>query len=381
MKAIMNGTLITEAGPVARHAVLYDKKILGIVPESEFDKNEAEAVMDAGGLYISPGFIDIHTHGVMGHDVMDADAKGLRAMRLQYASSGVTGFLATTMTMDRTSMEAALRILEKEMQIHCGAQILGCHLEGPFINPRYSGAQNASFVQNPDFSLIEQYKHVIQLVTVAPESKEALAFIQACVREGIAVSVGHSGASFDETIQAIRRGAKSMTHMFNAMTPLHHREPGAAGAALDEKDVYCELIADNIHVHPAMQRLLLKVKGIEKIILVTDSIRAAGLADGSYALGGQSVQVKDSCARLDNGTLAGSVLMMHQALRNFMCNTGVCFADAIRTVTVNPATLLGIQERKGSLKVGKDADFVILDGGFRILNTVVEGVLCYPGSR
>lgn len=377
MKAVVNGKIITENGLLFNEALLFDNTIVGIVPEKEIENYELEELIDAGGLYVSPGFIDIHTHGTAGHDIMDGQEAAIRAISEKLTCSGVTGFLATTMTMNFNSIKKALDMIKGAMRKSYGAKVLGCHLEGPFISRKFPGAQNAHYIIEPDFSQMEEYKDIIKIVTMAPEVKNSQKFIKKCVSANIVVSIGHSCATYAETLSAISLGAGSITHTFNAMTPFHHRDPGMAGAAMDNISVNCELIADNIHVHPGVQRILLKAKGIDKITLVTDSIRASGMGEGSYELGGQMVIVKANCARLENGTLAGSILTMNQALKNFRTNTGISVEEAVKTVTFNPAKLLGIDSKSGSLQEGKDADIVIFNENFNILYTFVSGHLCY----
>ncbi|AOT70321.1 N-acetylglucosamine-6-phosphate deacetylase [Geosporobacter ferrireducens] len=377
MKAIIHGRIITEKGLLDDNVLLFEDKIFGIVPEKEIDRYKIERFIDAKERYVSPGFIDMHIHGAAGHDIMDGSEEGIRVISENLVASGVTGFLATTATMDWNTIEKALDNIKKAMDKRYGSKVLGCHLEGPFISKKYPGAQNGLHIIRTDFSFLENYKDVIKMITTAPELENSQGFIRRCVEENILVSIGHSCATYDETLNAIKLGARSITHIFNAMTPLHHRNPGVVGAAMDDKDVNCELIADNIHIHPAIQRILLKVKGTEKIVLITDSMRASGMEEGCYKVAGQTVIVKDNSARLENGTLAGSILTMDRALKNFRDNTGVPIEEAVKTVTFNPARLLGIYDRTGSLEKGKDADIVIFNEEFNIAYTFVRGDQCY----
>lgn len=375
MNAVVNGKIIVENTLVTDRILLFEDKIIDIIPDSELHKYSVVHLYDAMGRYVSPGFIDIHSHGSMGHDSMDGDWKGIKAMGEGLASHGVTGFLATTMTMDRDSIEGALKSIEKVVAMTGGAKILGCHLEGPFISPQSAGAQNPGFIQKPDFRLLENFKELIRVVTMAPELEGAEAFIKKCAGNDIVISIGHSRGTYEDAVRAIRNGARSITHTFNAMTALNHREPGIVGAAMDSDDVYCELIADNIHVHPAAQRILLKAKGIDRVILVTDSMRASGMGNGAYDLGGQTVIVEGDSARLENGTLAGSILTMDRALKNFKKNTGISVLEAVKTVTENPAKLLKMDDTIGSIGIGKYSDLVIFDDNFSISHTFVNGSL------
>lgn len=379
MKAIIKGNIVTEKGILSGKAIIFDENIIDILQEEEACKIRPDEIIDAKGGYISPGFIDIHTHGTEGHDIMDGDEAGIEFISKKYASSGVTSFLATTMTMDLHSIDKALCNIRRAMKKNCGANILGCHLEGPFISRKYPGAQDTAYIINPDNSIIGEYNDVIKMVTIAPETKNSEEFIKYCVKEGIRVSIGHSSASYEESVNAIKLGVRSITHTFNAMLPLHHREPGIIGAAMDNADVYCELIADNVHVHPVIQRILLKLKGVDRMILITDSMMAASMSDGYYELGGQTVCVKNGSARLKNGTLAGSTLTIDKALRNFRENTDISVYNAIKSVTANPAKLLGIDNIKGSLRKGMNADIVVFDDDFNVSHTFVNGCLCYEG--
>jgi N-acetylglucosamine-6-phosphate deacetylase len=254
-----------------------------------------------------------------------------------------------------------------------GAKILGAHMEGPFINKKYKGAQKEDFIIKPNFKFIEDYTDVIKLITLAPEEDDNFDFIKEIVEKtNIILSIGHSNAEYEETMDAIKCGISHATHTFNAMTPLNHRKPGIVGAIFNS-DIYCELIADGIHVHPAIFNILKKVKGTNKIILITDSMRAGCLRDGVSELGGQKVIVENNSARLENGTLAGSILKLNEGIKNFMDNSDVDICEAISLVSINPARELGLDKVKGSLEAGKYADIVILDSNFNVQQTIVEG--------
>lgn len=374
MNAIMNGKIIIGNTLVTDKVLVFKDRITDIIPKSDICKYSIQHLYDVKGHYVSPGFIDIHTHGAMGHDVMDGEGEGIEVIAKSFATHGVTGFLPTTMTMDIGRIEKALDYIQKSV-VFGGSKILGCHLEGPFISPLNAGAQNPSFIQKPDFQLLEKFKESIKLVTIAPELTDAEDFIRKCVEHNIVVSIGHSCGTYEDAINAIRIGARSISHTFNAMTPLNHRKPGIVGAAFDKDEVFCELIADNIHVHPAIQRILLQIKGIDKVILVTDSMRACGMTNGVYDLGGQTVVVEKDSAKLENGTLAGSILSINNGLKNFKTNTGISIIEAVKTVTENPAKLLKMGDTIGSIKIGNDSDLVIHDEDFSILYTFINGKL------
>jgi len=377
MKGIINGKIITEQGIIEHHALIFDDKIVGIIPEKHLSQYHLSEKINAMGRFVAPGFIDIHVHGCSGFDTMDEDPEALHVISENLLKAGVTSFLPTTMTMEFSKIDQAMGRIRQGMIHSRGAHILGCHMEGPFINTANKGAQDGQYILVPEFSKIKPYLDVIKIITMAPELTEDDGFIKACVQAGIVVSIGHSSATYEQARRAIEAGASHMTHTFNALPPLHHRQPGAIGAALESDAVTCEVIVDNVHVHPAMQRLLLKMKGADKIILMTDGIRACMLCDGLYDLGGQMVTVGRGEARLPDGALAGSVLLMNQAIKNFMENTGLDLLSAVKLVTVNPASELGMLDDKGSLTLGKHADIVIFDDSIEVFDTIVGGNVLY----
>ncbi len=377
MKAIVNGKVLIGQAWESNTALVFDDTILALVSESQLEHGDFEEIIDAKGCYVSPGFIDLHVHGCSGADTMDEDEKALNTISMGLAATGVTSFLPTTMTMEFSRIEDALRRIRRSREIVGGAQILGCHLEGPFINKKYKGAQDEQYILRPDFSLLEDFKDIIRIVTMAPELDGSKEFIEACRLHNIVVSLGHSNATYDEAKEAFHWGIGHLTHTFNAMPPFHHRLPGPVGAAVESDNVICELIADNIHVHPVMQRILLRLKGQEKVILITDAMRACLLGEGRYDLGGQMVNVKEGTAKLDNGTIAGSTLRLHEGVRNFAKNSGVSLAQVIQLVTSNPAQAIKIDDHKGSLTVGKDADIIIFDANVSIIATFVRGKKVY----
>jgi N-acetylglucosamine-6-phosphate deacetylase len=334
----------------------------------------------ARGQTVIPGFIDIHVHGAVGHDSMDASPEGFAAMASFFSRHGVTGFLAATWTKPFENIYRALKAIDKAHHHPSrGAILIGAHLEGPFLNPEFSGAQDRTQIHPASAHEFKQLLDtgIVRLITCAPEIIENQKLIKECMSRGIVVSIGHSNASYDETLQAVEMGARSITHCFNAMRPFHHREPGILGAAFLHPDLSCELIVDRIHVHPAAVRMLVAARGLERIILVTDAIRACGLADGIYDLDGRTINVQDGKVLLDNGTIAGSVLTMDAALRNFMEITGKGIEESWRTVSWNPARLLSLDKRKGTVEIGKDADLVVLSGDGAVLATIIDGRMVY----
>ncbi|MFZ5354389.1 MAG: N-acetylglucosamine-6-phosphate deacetylase [Bacillota bacterium] len=374
MKAIKNGKLVLQDSIIEGKILIYDDFISDIVDRveniSDFDW------IDARGCYVAPGFIDIHVHGAYGLNTMDEDREAIGMLSYRLCENGVTAFLPTTITEETAKIYRALEGIRHFMNNTNGARVLGAHLEGPFINSEKKGAQNDKYILKPDFSVFENYMDVLRLVTMAPELDEDFEYIRRVSREHrTVVSMGHTNATYDQAMAAIEAGAKSATHVFNAMSGLGHRSPGVAGAVLDS-DIYCELIADKIHVHPALFRILSAIKG-DKLILITDSISAACVKHGDYVLGGLKVTVDSDSARLEDGTLAGSILRMNAAVRNIIESTGLPLPQVIRMVSLNPAELLGEANKLGSIQVGKCADITIFDEAIDIKATIVSGKVIY----
>ena len=370
MKTIINGRLIVPDSngdfKIISEALTFDEKIISIgdVP------TETELI-DAQGLFISPGFINIHIHGAAGVDTMDDNSDALKILADFLPTTGVTSFLPTTMTMPLEKIYRALNRIRDGKNFSHGAKILGAHLEGPFISKKFNGAQATENILPADFETIKNFVDVIKIVTVAPENC-GVEFISRCREKNIVVSIGHSAATYDEALTAIHHGANHITHLFNAQTGLHHRKPGIVGAALDSNAIV-ELIADNVHVHAAAQRVVAKCKPRSEIILITDSIRACGQRDVISELGGQKVFVNGKIATLEDGTLAGSIAPMNQVVKNFRDNTGWDVEQVVELVTKNPAIELGVFDKLGSLTVGKAADVILFNDAFNVAKSFVGG--------
>ena len=333
-------------------------------------------VIDGQGHTLLPGFIDIHVHGGAGFEAMDATPDALRGMARFYAQHGVTAFLATTWTDSSQRVTAALdAICELMGAVDGGASILGAHVEGPYINAERGGAQNTHYIRRAmrDEALGWLDSGVVRLMALAPEFPENEWLIEECVRRGIVVSAAHTTATYDQMRRAVDLGVTQTTHTYNAMTGLHHRDPGTLGAAMALSALSCELIADTIHVHPVAMAILAKVKGPEHILLITDAMRGAGLADGEYQIDERTCVVRDGAVRLPDGTLAGSTLTMERALKNFIAATGWPLEMAWKASSLNAARQLRIDARKGSLTPGKDADVVLLDDDYNVRLTAAEG--------
>ena len=373
MKAIINGRLITpnKAGDfeVRTDTLLFTEKIEGITKDVPPENTE---IINAAGAYVAPGFINIHVHGAGGADTMDDAEDALGIMAQTQLNMGVTSFLPTTMTYDFPRIYRAFERISQARENTTSARILGANMEGPFISKKYKGAQAEENIINADFSLIEKYTDVIKILTFAPEELADFSFVKKCRENGIIPSIGHTAADFETAMAAVEAGATHFTHLYNAMTPFHHRRPGVVGAALDS-DAYVEIIADNVHSTPTAQRILYKTKAKDKIILITDSLRACGLGDGESELGGQKVFVNGTLATLADGTIAGSVLKMNDAVRIFAENTGADIAKAVEFCTKNPAVELGLYDKIGSIEWGKLADLVIFDDKLQIKKVIVGG--------
>jgi N-acetylglucosamine-6-phosphate deacetylase len=372
LEYIIGAKIITENMVLENYVLEFNEKFGRLIPENEFNKEDAR-VFDAEGLYLAPGLIDVHIHGSGGEDTMNGTSEALKTISSTIAKNGVTSFLATTMTMDWNKISGALEKVRECMGHEMpGAELLGAHMEGPFINCKYKGAQAAEYILPPDWELIKNYADIIKIVTIAPENPGAEDFIRESRKNGIVVSMGHTAASFEEAMTAIETGVSHCTHLFNAMTGLNHRTPGAAAAALTS-DIFCELIADGIHVHTGLYELIKKAKGVDRITLITDCIEAGGMGDGNYALGGQPVVVRAGEARLKDGVLAGSVLNLNEGLFRFYKNTKAELHEVFRMASLNPAAELGIEDRKGSVASGKDADFFLMDDLFSVKATYLKG--------
>lgn len=317
--------------------------------------------IDLGFCRILPGLIDVHTHGCGGYDTMDGK---LEEMACIYAENGVTSWLPTTMTADSETLKCISQIDISEIK---GANILGFHFEGPYISEKYKGAQNPEYIKNPDINEFSQFSNV-KMVTVAPEVGGGIDFIKKC---DCIVSIGHTDADYETTIKAIEAGANCLTHTFNAMPPIHHREPGVIGAAA-MKNIYAQVICDGLHIHKGAINILYKLFGSDRMILISDSMRATGLPEGEYDLGGLNVFVKGNEARLSDGTLAGSVSTLFNCVKCAI-EFGIPENDAVKMATETPAELLGVN--KGKVEVGFDADFITVDDEFNLKNVIIGGEL------
>ena len=377
MFAVKNGKIILEDGIEEGKLLLFSDKILGIVAEGEIPA-DAE-IIDAKGGFVCPGLIDLHIHGYLGRDVCDATEESLRIISKGLLENGVTGYLPTTMTVDMSVITGAIdvcRALMKEKNFD-GSTILGVHAEGPFISPSKKGAQDERYILKPDADFVKKHSDVIRIITLAPEEDgENFPEIRKIAEEtDVVVSMGHTSADFDTAYAAAKCGVKHTTHLFNTMPPLAHRAPGVVGAVF-ASDVSCELIVDTFHIHPALYDVVYKIKG-RKLCAITDCLPAGGLPEGEYTLGGAKIIYRNNICNLEDGTIAGSVLRLNKGVWNIYKNSSIPLHECVNCASLNPANVLGIADRKGSLKVGKDADIVILDNEFNVEKTILGGKIRY----
>lgn len=355
-------------------------RLMGAGQPPEFSDGEVTRRVDAAGKRLLPGLIDLHVHGAMGYEAMDASVEGLQAMAQFYARHGVTGFLPSTWTASGGDIRAVLDSMSTVMGPALGgAAVLGVHLEGPYLNPARCGAQDAELIRRADRREALDFLEtgLVRLIAIAPEYEENLWLIDECVRRGVTVSMGHTAATYEQVQTAVAHGLKHATHCYNAMTGLGHRELGTVGAAMSIPQITCELIADNIHVHPGAQQILVRAKGPDGVVLVTDAVRGVGLPDGEYRIDHRTITIRNGGAYLPGGTLAGSTLTMERALRNVLAATDLTLKEGWRMSSLNAAREIGISAAKGSLEVGKDADLVLMDADFNVHLTMVEGNVVY----
>lgn len=374
-----NARIITPQRVIERGWLITANGRIQSLGEGDVSFN-ANQIIDAGQQWLMPGFIDIHVHGGANFDTMDATPEALQQMARFFAQNGVTSFLPTTWTDTPERILAAMQnVANLQHQPIDGASILGVHMEGPYLNVAYCGAQNPDYIRHADRDEMAQLwaLDVIRLIALAPEFPENHWLIQEASQWGVAVSIAHSAATYDEAIQSFQLGMSQTTHTFNAMTPLHHRNPGIVGAVMSTPHIYAELIADLIHVHPAAIQALWRAKGPDHVVLITDAIRASGMPEGAYQVDDRIMYVKDGACRLESGALAGSIIKINDAVRNFIEAVGTSLVDAWQVATLNPACAIRVQHRKGSIEINKDADLILVDADINVSLTMVEGRVVY----
>jgi len=380
MKAIINGEIILKDKILQNGAVVFSDIIEGVVPREDIPK-DCELI-DAKGGYVTAGFIDLHIHGYLGKDVCDGEEESIRTISKGIIANGVTSYLPTTMTVDMNDIKKALgvlRALKEESKTWDGSEILGAHAEGPFISEAKKGAQNPKHILKPDADFVKEYADIIKIISLAPEEdNQSFDIIREIAdKTDVVISMGHTSADYDTAMASVKAGVKHATHLFNAMSPLAHREPGVVTAALNS-DVSCELIVDKFHVSAALYDLVYKMKG-RKLCFITDCLPAGGLPYGEYTLGGKKFIYRDAVCRLEDGTIAGSTLAMNKGIWNVYTNSSIPLWECVNCATINPAEAIGVSDKKGSIEAGKDADLVILDKRFNVQKTIKNGKIKYEG--
>lgn len=358
-----------------------DGKFMGLY-ENDSQLNGEYTLIDYSNKIVGPGFVETHIHGYLGKDVMDGEIEGLNTIAQGLLSTGVTSWLPTTLTSSRQSLNDVCQLIGENYQNIKGAKIQGIFLEGPYFTTKHKGAQNPDYMSDP---VIEELKNwqvlsnqMIKKIALAPEREHVIPFVEYAQSQNIKVGLAHSEASFKQAEKAVKAGANIFVHTYNGMSGLHHREPGMVGAAMTLEHCYAEVIADGQHVHPKAIEVLVKSRGVEEVILITDSMRAAGLGDGRSRLGEFEVEVKDGCARLvEGGSLAGSILKMNEAVKNIVDWGIVDLPSAVRMASINAAKSVGIEEKCGAIKLGFDADFIVLNQNNELEATYLNGQKVY----
>lgn len=380
MKALTNGIIVTENQMIYGKTLVYDDKITEIT--SDFEPSEADEVTDVCGNMITAGLVDLHIHGYAGFDTSDGSPEDIKKMALLLAQNGVASWCPTTMTVSQPEILKAfdaVRAAKSDIESGAahGARILGVNCEGPFISPNKKGAQDGKYILPPSADFVIKNSDIIRLVTIAPEMDDNCREIKKIAEStDVVISMGHTEATLEQARLAIESGARHVTHLYNAMPHLDHRAPGLIGAVMTDRRVSCEMIADTFHINPALFEMTAQLKG-DKLVLITDCMRAGGMPDGSYTLGGQPVTVHGVECRLEDGTIAGSVLKLNCAVRNLKNNTKLPLWKAINAASLNAAASIGESGRIGSIAKGKYADFAVMDKDFNVKMTVVGGETVY----
>ena len=379
MKKILlkNANLVLENKLMSGSISIFENKIEKIFADNDnLSEITFDEIIDLEGKYLGPAFIDVHTHGADGSDAMDGSEEALRKISSYLVQEGTANFLATTLTSSKEILKDILKVVANLQNKNIeGANIFGVHMEGPYFSPVCKGAQNDKYMKSARISEIEEYLSVkeglVKLFSISPHNQENLEAIKYLVDKGVITSVGHSAASYEDVMRAVDFGLSHATHTFNGMKEFAHREPGVVGAVFNSDNIMAEILFDKIHVHPEVVRTLIKIKGVDKVICITDSMSATGLAEGQYKLGELDVNVKDGQARLvSNNALAGSVLRMDMAFKNLI-ELGYSITDAFKMTSTNAAKEFKLNT--GIIKEGKEADLVVLDKDYKVCMTMVKG--------
>ncbi|MGN0377841.1 MAG: N-acetylglucosamine-6-phosphate deacetylase [Suilimivivens sp.] len=375
---IKNSSVYTEDGRFLIRDIYIEDDHFVDSDQQVSDKTE----IDGTGCYAIPGLTDIHFHGCMGHDFCDGTREAIDAMAAYEASVGVTNIVPATMTLDEDTLfkiGKAAKAYREEGSLTKRARLCGINMEGPFVSPEKKGAQNGDYIRKPDIAMFDRLNeasgHMVKLIAIAPEVDGAMEFIEK-KHNDVMISLAHTAADYDTAIRAFEKGASHVTHLYNAMNPYTHRAPGLIGAAADTQKAEVELICDGVHIHPAAVRTTFKIFGDDRIILISDSMMAAGLEDGDYSLGGQAVKVMGNLATLKDGTIAGSVTNLMDCMRTAVLKMGIPMEQAVKCAAVNPAKSVGIYDRYGSISPLKKANVVLLKKeDLALKHVILEGDL------
>ncbi len=377
IQLLYNAKIITEDKIIDNGWLIIKENKIKKIGEGSPEKNYYQKELDLEELYLAPGLIDIHCHGGNGYDVMDKNDNILEEISKYKLKQGVTGWLATPLTAPPEKLETACKKINNAIRSNKFTNLLGAHVEGPFISQTKKGAQNPDFIREAAINEINNWIDILgenlRIVTLAPEKPGTEAIIKRLKENNTVVATAHTAADYETMTEAIGKGVEQASHFYNGMTGFHHRKPGTVGAFLDSENTTMEIIADGIHLHPATIRITLKLVGSERIILITDAMRAAGIEDGNYDLGGLNVTIENGEARLKDGNLAGSTLKLIDAVKYIYDNTKLNLTDSWHLASYNPAKSLGIEKKYGSLKAGKVANLVAFDNKFSIKNIWLKG--------
>lgn len=378
----MNNNIIQNVNVLLPHQILpsatvwvTNGKIERIESQEAPQFDEGYERIDGHGMWLIPGMIDVHIHGANGYDMMDGTEASIQEVSHTIAATGCTSFLVTSVSSTMDDLLNMIRCVKSVIGREQGAKIAGIHLEGPYLNPRRKGMQNEKYLRHPDLDemklIFQEAGSLIKMVTIAPELPGGLELISYLKDQGVVIAVAHSDATYEEAKEAFEAGASHVTHCFNGMRPIHHRDPGLIVASFEEPHVSLQAIVDQVHLHPAIIRLMHRIKGPEGMVLITDALQAMGLGDGEYLFGGHHVTVSDGIARLADGTLASSTVTMNEALRLTVEN-GISITDAVQMASTSPARILGLSN-KGKIEIGRDADLVLLNEKYEVQWTMIEG--------
>ncbi|MDN4075311.1 N-acetylglucosamine-6-phosphate deacetylase [Fictibacillus terranigra] len=376
---VHNVRLINETEPVTGYLYVRNEKIISVGQGQAPSEYQTDYTIDGSGHFLIPGMIDVHIHGAEGYDMMDGTMESIQAVSAACARTGCTSFLATSVSSSLDDLLQMISNVSKSVGSEPGAQIAGIHIEGPYLNAIRKGMQNEQYLRHPNREemelIVRKADSLLRMVTLAPELPGGFKMVDYLKKRGIIAAIAHSDATYEEAKKAFALGASHVTHCFNGMRPIHHRDPGLIVAAFEEVSVSVQAIVDNVHLHPAIVRLLYREKGPDKMVLITDALQAMGMGDGTYLFGGHEVNVSQGIATLSDGTLASSTVTMNEALKKTV-ESGIPLKDAVKMATETPANVLGMPQ-KGRLIPGADADVVILNDRFEIVRTIIKGKTVY----